>query len=327
MTMFGDQLYHLGGVPVGGSFTTGDVYFVRPSGGNSANRGTQPGDAITTVSAAHTLMTADNQDIAYLIAESNSASSTTDYQSATLTWSKDCTRLIGINSNGLLGSRSRIAQLSTATGIAPLMTWSADSSLMAGIHVFHGVDDSTSIGGLNVTGSRNYFYRNHIASMGNTTMAQSVASVYSLRVSGDENLFEECVIGVDTIEQGTGQQLLLAGGGTRNTFRKCIFQTSMGAGLSDHFFVTVDADGIDRWTLFEDCTFINNTQQGIFTTMTEGMSVAAGTSPTGQVILKNCTFVGCTDIVATNTGGTRVYIDGAAPTNTTSGLAINPAVD
>jgi hypothetical protein len=101
----------------------------------------------------------------------------------------------------------------------------------------------------------------------------------------------------------------------------------MGASLSDHFFVTVDADGIDRWTLFEDCTFINNTQQGIFTTMSEALSVAAGTSPTGQVILKNCTFVGATTIVATNTGAARVYIDGAAPTNTSSGLAVNVQVD
>ncbi len=90
--------------------------------------------------------------------------------------------------------------------------------------------------------------------------------------------------------------------------------------------MTVDADGIDRWTLFEDCTFINNTEQGIFTTMTEGLSVAAGTSPTGQVILKNCTFIGCTDICATNTGEGRIWLDGAAPTATTSALAINPTV-
>jgi hypothetical protein len=262
--------------------------------------------------------------VVYVLAEDNSASGTTDYQSDTLTISKDGVRWVGINAGGIIGQRSRIAQLSTATGVAPLVTWSANNSMLANVHVFHGVDDSTSIGGVNVTGSRNYFYRNHIASLGNTTMA-SVATAYSLRVSGDENLFEECVIGVDTIECGTNRQLLLAGGGTRNVFRRCIFQTFADPAKADHHFVEVEADGIDRYTLFEDCTFVNAVNSTA-TTMTEAFLVAAGTSPGGMIILKNCTVVGATDLVATNTGESRVWIDGAAPTTTTSALAVNPVV-
>ena len=55
--------------------------------------------------------------------------------------------------------------------------------------------------------------------------------------------------------------------------------------------------------------------------MTEALSVANGTSPNGLIFLKDCSVIGATDWEA-NTESARVYIDGGAPTNNTSGLAV-----
>jgi len=321
MTTFGDQLFHMGGVPIGGLITQGDIYHLKPSNGNDSHNGKSLDAAIKTLSQAHTLISADQQDTVYMYAEDNSASGTTDYLSATLTWSKDGTRLIGVNSGGMVGQRSRIAQLSTATGCAPLITFSANNCFVSNIHIFHGVADANSIGALNVTGSRNHFYRCHIAGIGNAT--QDVANNYSLQISGGaENLFEDCVIGLDTIARGTAanSELRLASGATRNIFRNCIFPTYAEA--AGHQFLLVPVNGLDRWNLFENCLFVNmptGTASG--TTMTEAFDVTGGGSPDGLLILKNCTLIGATDWEA-NTESAKTYIDGGAPTNNTSGLAV-----
>jgi hypothetical protein len=54
--------------------------------------------------------------------------------------------------------------------------------------------------------------------------------------------------------------------------------------------------------------------------MTEAFDVHA--SAGGLILLKNCTVVGATDWEA-NVESANTFIDGGAPTNNTSGLAVN----
>lgn len=317
MTTFGDQLYQFGGAPVGGFFSTGTGIFVRPvaqASGSGLGTGKAP---YTTLATALEQATADKNEVVYMISEGNGASSTTDYQSVALDWDKDSVHLIGINSGNNVAQRSRIAQLSTATAVEGLLTVSGNNCLIANIHVFQGVDDATSLTAVLVSGDRNHFYNCHFAGIGNAT--QDVADNCSLQVTGSENLFENCTIGLDTITRATATyEMQLSGGATRNTFRNCIIETHAGdAGFA---FLDIPATGIDRWVLFDNCTFINAIQSTA-TTMTEALAVASGTSPNGLVLLKNCTVVGATDWEASGESA-RVYIDGAAPTNNTSGLAV-----
>jgi hypothetical protein len=64
MTTFGDRVYELGGVPVGGSGVTGDgqVFYVDPTSGNDSNPGTQPSKAKATLQAAIDLCVDDRGD-------------------------------------------------------------------------------------------------------------------------------------------------------------------------------------------------------------------------------------------------------------------------
>jgi len=67
MTTFGDQVYQLGGVPVGGDFTTGDVWFVHATTGSNSNDGKKPSTAFASLDYAIGNCTATKGDIIYLM--------------------------------------------------------------------------------------------------------------------------------------------------------------------------------------------------------------------------------------------------------------------
>lgn len=320
-TNFPDGITSMG-VPVGGMFMNGKTFFVKPgtlAGGNDGNDGRGIDTPLATCAQAHSLMTADANDVAYLLSSSATAINTSDSLTSTLVWSKDLSHLVGVNAGNRIGQRSRIAALSTATGtnLAPLVTWSADGCYCTNIQFISELASADAIGGVVVSGERNHFKNCHFAGAANST--QDVAGQYSLKVTGSENLFEDCVIGIDTVSRSTATyEMQLSGGATRNIFRNCVILTYAGANTMR--FLDVPATGIDRFVLFENCTFINPVQSAAVA-MTEAFSVATGTSPNGMILLKNCTMIGATDWEANVESG-RTYIDGAAPTNNTSGIAV-----
>lgn len=299
MTTFGDQLFQLGGVPVPLASPFGmnsKAFFVAPyrtgseNGASDGNDGLTPARALKTISAAYGKCTADKNDTVFVIASGNSAAETTDDLTDTLTWAKDLTHLIGITPGGLIAGRARIGTQTTA--ITPLVNVTANGCLIQNIHVFHGVSaDNTGLIAVQVAGDRNVFRNCHFAGGGVSTTADD-AGMRSLKLTGaDENLFENCVIGLDTVDRSTtaNYELELDGGSTRNVFRGCKFLT-YGSGA--HGMVLVDADGIDRFVLFEDCSFINPIDSAT-TALNECFAIAAGTSPNGSVILKDCLNLGC----------------------------------
>ena len=76
------------GVPVfgGGMVTQGNSFFVKPSTGNDGNDGKSPETSFKTLTKALAACVANQNDTVYLFSESNTAASTTDYQSTTLDW-------------------------------------------------------------------------------------------------------------------------------------------------------------------------------------------------------------------------------------------------
>jgi len=98
-------------LPTAAGVFTGTAYFVKPYSGSDGNSGLSPDQAFKTLSQAHTAATADKNDVVYLIAESNTASLTTDYQSTGLVWSKNAVHLIGVNGAPMIGQRSRVSNL------------------------------------------------------------------------------------------------------------------------------------------------------------------------------------------------------------------------
>lgn len=324
MTTFADGLYQYGGVPVGGFFTNGKAWFVKPSTGSDGNSGKSPERAFKTLAKALSAATADKNEVVYLISESNTAASTTDYQSSALDWNKDGVHLIGINSGNMVQQRSRIAQLSTATNVDDLFTVSADNCYVANISVFHGVADATSKGAVKVSGSHNKFYNCTFSGIGHADM--DTADNYSLKVSaGSENVFERCYIGLDTIARGTNanSEIVLDTGATRNLFLDCVVATYAEA--ATHQFLIVPTNGLDRWTIFKNTLFINMpTGDASGTTMTEAFEVTGGGSPDGIILLENCTLYGATDWEAAAVSG-KVMIRTDGGTAATAGLSADVA--
>ena len=309
------------GIPVfgGGVMSQGQAWFVKPRTGNNANNGKSSDKAFKTLDKAQTMAVANRNDVVYLFAESNTAADTTDYQSATLAWAKDLVHLVGVGAPVNVSNRARVAFLSTYDTASNLFTLSASGCIISNISLFAGVAGTLPTGCMNVTGSRNFVSNCHIAGIGHAN--NDINSAYSLQISaGQENLFSHCTIGVDTIARGTGanSELRLVSAATRNKFENCDFTTYAEA--AGHQFLIVGASGLDRYTKFENCNFINMpTGIASGTTMTEAFDV--GATPGGLLLLKNCTMVGCDDWEA-NVESAITFIDGGAPTNNTSGLAV-----
>lgn len=235
--------------------TQGNVYYVKPSSGSDGNDGTSPDSAFKTLSQAHAVATANQNDVIYLVSESNTASATTDYQSETLTWSKDMVHLIGVGAPSPYSNRARIAQLSTADDVSPLVDVTADGCYFANISIFQGVDDDGSLVAMQVTGTRNVFENMHIAGMGHAT--QVAANAASLKLNGaSENKFVNCTIGLDTIARtGTeAAEIVFDGSASKNHFVDCLIQGFISNAGYEHVKV-LDSTGAGGLTLFKNCLF------------------------------------------------------------------------
>ncbi|KKL25162.1 hypothetical protein LCGC14_2408080 [marine sediment metagenome] len=325
MATFGDKIYEFGGVPIGGQFSTepNSTFFLKASGSDGKD-GKKPSNAVLTLARAHLVMPADKNAVVYLVSESNSAGSTTiRIEGATQTWSKDGTHIVGVSSGGMFGSRARISGTADTADVSPLMEWSADNGSMKNIHLFYGENDAGDLGAFQVSGERNYFYNCHFAGIGNAT--QDATDAYSLSLTGDENMFERCVIGLDTVGRGTASnseiQLVTGQTATRNIFKDCIILTNADA--AGHQFIKSTGDlSLDRFLMFDNCNFINSGVNAGGATMTEAFDLS--TTMGGTIILKDCSLFGCTEWDAGDGGD--IQIVGASGIATTSGIGLEPAV-
>jgi hypothetical protein len=325
MTTVSDGLYQYGGVPVGGMFTPGRAIFVRPGTGSDGDNGKSPNKAVKTLSKALSLATANVGDVVYLIAESNTASSTTDYQTATLDWNKDGVHLIGIGAGPIIGQRSRIGQDSSTLTIDSLFKISANNCLIKNIEIFQGVSGSTAITpvALEVTGQRNVFDNLQISGMGDGTAANDmdVAAGRSLKLTAaSENIFKNCYIGLDTVIKATAEaECELSGACTRNIFDRCIFNTYTSN--ANMLMWKIDAT-MDRFTIFRDCAFINVLNITSATEMTAAFDAA---SINGNIHILNPYLSGFTNITAADAA--RVKVLGLDGTATGHLIGISAAVD
>lgn len=67
MSVTNDVLFHMGGVPVHGDFTTGSVFFVDSTTGSDGNTGKKPTQAFATLDKATNACTANKHDIVYIM--------------------------------------------------------------------------------------------------------------------------------------------------------------------------------------------------------------------------------------------------------------------
>lgn len=296
------------GLPASGN---SQIFYVDSANGADTNDGLSPINALSTILAAYNKCTANQHDVVAVI-----ASSSGNNLSAALVWAKNYTHLVGLCAPTNIAQRARIFQLSTLTGASPLLTVSASGCIFKDFYIFQGVDDATSLINVSVTGGRNYFKNVHFAGGGHAT--QAIDGGCSLKLAAaEENLFEGCTIGVDTIDAATGLVgILFDTEAHRNTFKECVVRIRAGnAGAA--FVEVADSTGIDRDTIFDNCVFLNNSA----TALTSGFVIPAGMAAPRKLLLKDCMILGTTKLDANDRGVLFGNMDDVTGADT-SGVAV-----
>ena len=306
----------------GGLFKAGTVYYADAANGSDSNDGLSAENAFQTLSAAYNATTSGNNDVVVIVG--NGQASGSQRLSATFTWAKDATHLVGVCSPVLYSQRARIAPTAGATAFANFFVISGDGCIFENIQWFHGfTTGTTSQICVNISGERNYFRNCHFAGMGDQESADNSGS-RSLKIGSGgtgENVFDSCVIGLDTVTRGAANASIeFAGATPRNVFRNCIlpFQADAATPLA---ILTSGSGSMDRHQVFDRCVFVNNISS-TSTTLTAATTLAASSG--GLIFLKDCSAVGITDWFSDATTAGQMRIDGAAPTAATSGLAVQP---
>lgn len=306
------------GVPViggiGGIPLTGIWYFLDPANGSDGNDGLSPESPFATLAYAYSKLRDGKNDVIVLIGDGSTAA--TARLSAQLVWAKDAAHLIGQTAPSNIAQRARISTASGATAnIANLVNVTAQGCIFANFSLFQGVGEAATAEQLwQDAGQRNYYGNVAFGGMGGVAGAQHADS-YSLKLyGGSENLFDGCYFGVDTRDRDAANANVVIRknasnvASTRNVFRNCLF--SMRATDTDPLFVNADeAGGMDRFTLFQGCTFINSGTS----TLTVAMTINAAQG--GTIVLDKCALVGASNwsantTVVQNSSGAAAIADG-----------------
>lgn len=343
MTTFADGVYQFGGMPVGPAGVpapfTGNWWFVDPVNGSDGNSGSSPTRALATLYQAHNKAASGNNDVVVLIGDGTATGSarlstalaqTIDSAATagTLTWSKNALHLIGVCPPSA-NPRARIAPPSGTYTQATFnslnfVVVTGSGCMFQNIACYNGF--STGAAGQIAwtdSGGRNFYNNCSFLGMNDAASAQAAAS-RTLKITGadGEHLFQNCIIGGDTTTRtAANASLELAGGTPRNTFRNCQFPFQGSAAGVLGILIT-GASAIDRWNLFENCSFINNIKS-TSTVMTVLISMT-NASPGGLLLMNQCSMLGITDWGDTN-GLANTYVNMSAPTAATGGIAVNPS--
>lgn len=266
-----------------GILTQGNTWFVRPHSGSDGGSGKSPQTAFATLAQALLVAVADQNDIVFLMAESDTIGTTTANQSAVLDWNKDGVHLIGVNAGNFSGKRSRLAPLSTVTAFANLFKVSANGCRIENIEFFQGAmntDPSAASTCVLVSGGRNHFTNCQISGIGDSTLDDAGSN--SLTITGNENTFDDCYIGYAGLIRATSvTEVILSGTPTRTVFRRCHFDTYTSS--STFKMITVPT-GATPWVKFIDCDFVANQNLASAVAPTGLIGI---TTMAGQVLLRN----------------------------------------
>jgi len=298
---FSGMLHHLGGVPVGLGIPFGPdsrYFFVDPDNGNDDNNGTERIRAKASLAAAYALTRADKHDTVFFIGGDNA-----DVPTAALDWANDFTHLIGLSGN-IPGSGQRCrVEAQAANDVVNVVDFSCKGSVIRNMQFTNLSNADVDSGAGIVSGGRNAFHNVFFAGMGHATPAARAGS-YSLTLTGSENFFERCTIGLDTIVRAAANAELVVAGGARNRFWDCdITSQSSTAGK-----FAVQVSDMDRWLEFKNVLF-HNFSTNWAQSLTNAFNITE--AATHYVILRgDCQFVGYAGIADTVT---HIYGAGPAP--------------
>jgi hypothetical protein len=300
--------------------TTGNVLYLDPVNGNDANSGQNPTTSgvggtgpVATLAQGYALLRSGYNDVLVLIGNGAASGSA---RIATFTWAKSAAHLIGVCAPSAVSQRARIANATTAgiTLTANFFIVSGNGCLFSNLSWFHGASASqTGIAAdicMTVSGTRNAFVNCDIEGMGDSTGATDAGS-RNLLLSGGENYFKHCNIGLDTVTRtNANASVEVTSGAARNIFEDCTFPVYSSDGLQ-FYLLTAAAAAMDRFVLFRNCMFLNALGSGS-TILAAAFKMAASTG--GLVVLDvNCGWMATA--LGDATTKAQVFTSGVTATN------------
>lgn len=301
------------------AFQTGDNYYVDALHGSDQNDGLTPATAVASLLAAYTKCVDGHNDTVVLIG--NGATSASARLSATFTWAKNATHLLGICSPVRYSQRARIAPTTGIAAFANFFIVSGNGCIFQNLQWFHGFTTGVAAAiCMKVTGSRNAFINCQLAGMGDNESAQDTGSRNLLITSG-ENFFKHCTFGIDTITRTVlNSSVEFQSGAARNVFEDCVFASIGSTAAANLQLLSAAASAIDRMTVFTRCLFYNASafSGGAASTGVAKLLASAG----GALLMQDCTEYGFTDWGYDAASKLQILVSGAVPTSNTSGIAI-----
>lgn len=284
--------------------SVGNIFYVDPgAGSDTANAGKSQEDAFATIAKAHSVISADNDDVV-VIAGSNSTGRTAETDN--VTWSKRRTHILGNGVPRRINNRNGIGTASTLTGetTSAIFTITGNNCTFTNISFATFQDNNILV---EVQSDYNTFNNVHFQGIGNDTTGDDTAARSLLLNASEENEFINCTIGLDTVTRSAANASLeLTGSCARNKFFGCDFP--LYADNAGAFWVKADTGNcFERFLLFQDCNFYNPTD-GSSTGLTAGMKLSA--TGNGEIRMINSTWNGATDLATDYTclySNTPVY--------------------
>ena len=228
------------------------IFVVDYVNGSDSNPGTKWEAPLKTVEAALALTTTLKNDVVLLV-----GNGTSNLATAAILWSNDYTHLVGLNSGGP-EPRSRI-KCPAGLATTPFITWSADGCVVKNISFWHETSNAAGLVNLLVSGSRNTFKGCQI--VGGVGSGNAVTAARSLVVGsageGSGNVFKDCWIGQDTIQNVNGQASVeFVTGAMHTIFEDCVFPVNTNGTTFAHVTAAAAA-GVGRSNIFKRCLFFN----------------------------------------------------------------------
>lgn len=304
------------------------VQFVSADKGNDSYNGLTPSRPLKNLDTAFSRCAGGQNEIIYVLGGTAAVSFSTGNSwsptsgSTGLAWNLNYTHLIGLAAPVWIGERARITGGASTNLFTPLITVSGNGCLFQNVEIANVGSDATAAAvAVAVTGVRNAFINCQIAGGFNSTSAGN-AAMRSLLLGGtvggtgtaaaDENYFQHCYIGLDTIARSAANsEVEILNGSARVSFEDCMFSTYSSAG--SNFFVTIGASGIDRFALFKRCQFMNAGTLSGGVALSDAFSFSG--TPGGQILFTDCLITGST---ATSATKTAEYGDNAYAAATTA---------
>lgn len=303
---FGMPLY---GVSSGLPPFIGNTFWVDGTNGSDGNTG-GPQDPFKTLTQAQNACLAGNDDVVFFRG--------TFSPSATFTWSKNNTHLIGLSVSPYASPTISVASTTATSGaFSPLVKVTATGCIFKNFSIVSGINQAATQVALAEAGGNNTYIGVNINQVGNATAAAQAGN-RALTIASVNNLFNNCIIGSDAVIRATGTNtsMELLGGAGSSTFQECIFPvyTSVAANT---FFLT-SATTLSGYFIFDDCLFINDVNNTSGTTMTVAATMATA-SKALALLSASTTVVGVTNVVA---AGGAIWFGGTAPTAATGNQAV-----